>query len=425
MLKKLINWVLYNLRFDIISSNWEPAHIADLDNRNRFIRRVLERTWMPTNAVDSSGNNAGRGLTDETLAHDLPFLLAEKSGITSLDLSNNQLGEATLEKISETILFNKFHSLNFSNNHLDEAAKSHLPHLLQREKLVTLQLKNCNLVEMDIDALIDVLRDNKTLKNLDISENTGTEAQIIEVNRILRRNTDYHHFKNSFQNKNILDLERCTLDKERIENLSFYIEKQKPFFFQKATLKEIKMPSLVADLKDEDFEPLIQALKANNRITSLTMNYTGVSASVEQQIRTQLMLNQARKKLLDKPGGLLSTLLNHYLFQAAIAAQLLTAFIPALPAMYVLIGAMALRFVSQSYFNRKLNNAKTLDFEQPQNKAAIELGKNAAHSWLTYLNPKAYTPLAYLGYTIEREKLSTKYDVQSECFKPLAPKAKI
>ncbi|MFO1258723.1 MAG: hypothetical protein U1E78_10010 [Gammaproteobacteria bacterium] len=427
MLKKiseLCGFLSYSVRFNIISKNWQPAHIADLNNRNRFIRGLLQRTWVPTNVADMSGNNTFKGLNDNTLAYDLPFLLARNSGIQSLDLSKNDLGEATLRRIRQSLPSTKITILKLSGHQFNEAAKSRLPQLIECKNLETLELINCNLEEQDISALITVLNRNTSLRNLNISDNQATEAQLTQINRILSRNNSYHHYQNTFQKENILDLQRCTLDKEQLEDLAFYIQRQKPFFFQSASLKEIKMPMLEADLKDKDFASLIEALKANNRITSLTMCYEGVSDSVEQQIRTQLMLNKARTKILDKPGSLLGNSLN-YLFKSEILVLPLLALVPALPFIPVLLGVIALRFASQAYFSRELNNAKTLDLTQPENTAAIKLGKEAAHSWLAYLNPKAYTPMAYLGYTIERDNLSAKYGVEAECFKPVVSKAKI
>ena len=395
-------------RFNMIHLFWKPA---DHGARPVFLQNLMNRYWSPTALISMTGQNNARGLTDENLAYDLPFLLAENSGTNELDLSHNQLGPRTIANLTANLFRTKITRLNLSNNDFDEAARDDLANLIGLiGNLKHLNLSNCHLSERNIATLIAALNKTTYIITLDVSNNEATPAQIAEINELLRRNTVFNILNNEHRKKDVLDLQRYPLNADALKDLAFYISKRSSFFFfESGGLKEIKAPILTEGLRDADFEVLIEALKKNNRITALTMDFRQLSAETEQRIRTQLMLNKARQKL--DPG----IKIENYARLVFIAVCMIST-IPT--AALLTLGAVIGRFAYNSYFFRQLQQAKSSDFSQPENVRVIERGKHTAHSWLSYMNPRAYTPMAYLGYAIEKENLSTKYDVRAECFKP-------
>lgn len=400
--------IFRRIRFNVIQKTWAPT---DHSAKPIFLQNWIKQYWTPSAAINVTGQNSGRNLVDESFVHDLPFLLAENSGVTELDLSHNRLGLKTITEFEKNLFLTKIKSLNLSHNPLDQAARNRLPRLIR--DLTSLNLSNCNLSEQDITNLITELKDRKNMVALDISNNQATQSQLTELNNLLMRNTIFNNFINKHQKKAVLDLEHYPLDAKGIKDVAFYVSSQVPlFFFESARIKEIKAPILTENLTDEDCKPLIEALKKNNRVTALTMDFRKISAETEQKIRTQLMFNKARQKLSPGVGFL------NYVVMGVVAAFVISAMIPVLSPLLVFVGAMISRLVYNSYFFHKLHQASSSDFSQPENTKVIERGKDAVDSWLAYLNPKTYTPMAYLGYAIEKEKLSTQYDVNTACFKP-------
>ena len=397
-----------HIRFIVIQSAWKPANHSQ---KPIFLQNLINKYWAPSAAINITGQNSDHNLTDESLAYDLPFLLAENSDIRALDLSHNHLRSRTVTDLDEKFFRTKIKSLNLSHNPLDETARNRLPHLIKG--LTSVNLSNCNLSEQNITDLLSALKTTPNIIALDVSGNQATQLQLTEIQRILARNAIYKTFKREHQKKNVLDLERYLLNAEAIKDLAFYISMNTPFFFfESSRVKEIKAPLLTNDLTDEDFEPLIEALKKNNRVTALTMDFRQISPETEQKIRTQLMLNKAIQKMRPNLGLL------DYATTGLTAAAIFTAITPTLPFTLVFFSAIASRLVYNSYFFHQLQKAKYSDFSKPENTQAIKRGKNSTDSWISYLNPRTYTPMAYMGYTIEKENLRTKYDVNTECFKP-------
>jgi hypothetical protein len=400
--------LFYHTRFNFIQTLWKPA-----DHRAKplFLQNFIKKYWAPSAAINQSGQNSARNLTDEILAYDLPFLLAENSGIRDLDLSHNHLGSRTVAVLDKKLFRSKIKSLNLSHNPLDEAARNRLPHLIR--DLTRVNLSNCNLSEQNIKDLLYALTKNPNLIELDVSKNQATQLQLTELNKCITRNVAYNKFKNEFQKKDVLDLERYPLNAEVIKDLAYYISMNAPlFFFSSSFIKEIKAPIVAQGLKDADFEPLIEALKKNNRVTTLTMDFRQLTPETEQKIRTQLMFNKARQKMRSNSGIL------KYLITGFMAASIITAIMPALSFALVFLGAIVSQVIYNIQFFHHLQQAKYSDFSQRENTQVIERGKNSTDTWLSYLNPRTYTPMAYLGYMIEKENLSIKYEVKTECFKP-------
>ena len=61
-------------------------------------------------------------------------------------------------------------------------------------------------------------------------------------------------------------------------------------------------------------------------------------------------------------------------------------------------------FRNDHQWAKNSNNITTLSEQR-----AFELGKRCANEWLVWAHPKSWTPLAYLGYTIEKHKLNEVY----------------
>lgn len=397
----------HTIRFHFIAKTW---NINNIDKYPLYTLLI-----HPTQ--DITGQYDNQKLTDELIRHDLPFLLANNAQITELNLSQNALGIETITHLTNQLPSTKITKIDLSNNPLDEDSRKRLPKLLTYNHIEHLNLRNCQLTEENFNSLIEILKKNTTLKSLIYIDNNATPEQVAEIIVLLKRNNAFHQFHTQFQKEDILDLERCQFDAALIRDLAFYIDNKSKLFTDRLEIKEIKIPNLEKNLTDADLTPLVNALKKNNSIVSLTMDYRKVSAAIEEQIRTQLMLNKARRKLLDKPTGFISQLFN-YTFKALLIAQLVTVVAPVSYFIPILLSAIGLRLLTQHYFSNRLNQAKQRDFSNPVNTTGIERGKQATDSLLAYLNPKCYTPMAYLGYTIERDKLSTKYDVKTECFKP-------
>lgn len=405
---KYLKAIFNEIRFNLIQSMWRPVEHQD---KSTFVQKLINKLWAPSAAINLTGNNSARNLTDESLAYDLPFLLAEESGIHELDFSRNHLGEKTVSVLDEKLFRTEIQSLNLSHNPLNESARNLLPHLIRCLKKIN--LSNCNLSEKNITDLLCALNKNPNIIELDVSGNQATQSQLKEIDKLLKRNRIYNIFESEYRKKDVLDLERYPLNAQGIKDLAFYISTNAPFlFFESARISEIKAPVLVGKFTNAEFEPLIEALKKNNRITALTMDFRALSPEIEQKIRTQLMLNKARKKMRPNPGFL------YYITTGLIVASVLALLVPALSFEFVFLGAIATHLSYNSYFYAQLQKAKSADFSKPENSQAIERGANSTNSWLSYLNPKTYTPMAYLGYMIEKEKLSDKYDVRTPCFKP-------
>jgi hypothetical protein len=397
----------HTIRFHFIANTW---NINNIDKYPLYTLLI-----HPTK--DITGQYDNQKLTDDQIRHDLPFMLANNAQITELNLSQNALGIDTIERLINQLPSTKITKIDISSNPLDDASRNSLPKLLSYNQVQHLNIRNCQLTIYNFNTLIENLKKNTTLKSLIYIDNNATPEQVSEIIVLLKRNNAFHQFHTRFQKEDILDLERCQFDAELIRDLAFYIDNKSKLLTDRSDIKEIKIPNLEKNLTDADLMPLVNALKKNNSIVSLTMDYRKVSAEIEEQIRTQLMLNKARQKLLDKPTDFFSGLFN-YAFKALLTAQLVTIIAPVSYFIPILLSAIGLRLLTQIYFSNRLNQAKQRDFSNPVNTTGIARGKQAADSLLAYLNPKCYTPMAYLGYTIEREKLSTKFDVKTECFQP-------
>jgi len=410
------------IRFNVIQTKWEPA-----DHRAKplFVQNLINKYWSPSPTINITGQNSNLNLTDENLVTDLPFLLAENSGISDLDLSHNQIKLKTVITLEEKLFRTKIKTLNLSQNPLDEAARDQLLLLIQLGPLTALHLSRCNLTEQNIHAIILALRENPYLIALDVSQNHATQAQLDEIAHLLARNQAYDRFKTQHRKKDVLDFTHDPLTTQDIENLAFYISQQTLGFLPELIsgkltfVKEIKAPILAENLRQEDFKPLLEALKKNNHITTLTMDVRPLSAEIEQKMRTQLMLNKARQKMHRH-----AKLIN-YATRGVLAASFLTTLFPTFSFLAAFLGLFITQLAYNTYFFHRLQQAKSYDFTHPENTQAIERGKKATDSWLAYLNPKTYTPMAYLGYTVEKENLSTKYGVTTPCFTPtLRPSAR-
>ena len=122
------------IRFNVIQTVWKPA---DHNAKPIFLQNLIKKYWAPSAALNMTGQNSARNLTDESLAYDLPFLLAESGGICDLDLSHNHLSARTVEDLNKHIFRSKIKSLNLSHNPLDETARNRLPKLIKGRERTT------------------------------------------------------------------------------------------------------------------------------------------------------------------------------------------------------------------------------------------------------------------------------------------------
>jgi len=348
-----------------------------------------------------------RRLTDEELLNDLPFHLAKNGIAQGVDLSNHDMGEKTLRLLTQYLHTTKLQELNLSNTPFDQATANLLPDLIpsfaSHNALKTLKLLNCNLTLENIDKLIIQLKKNRSLIKLEVGDQ-ATPEQTIKIKSLLKFNKFYNLLKTKYCKQNILDLQNIHVDLKNANCLITFIKEQR-------WIKEIKMPNLSIALTEEEYTPLVNAIKQNNLITSLTMDMRNLSKDNKEEIRKHLMLNKAQKKVHPTVN----------ILQGFVMIALFHVAVPFINLGFVFVFFVCAKSLYNFYFTKGLEQAKSANYADPENAQAIERGKNATNSWLSYLNPKSYTPMAYLGYTIEKNHLRTKYGVKTPCFKPISP----
>ena len=107
------------------------------------------------------------GLILASSLHNVPF-------ISSIDLSDNNLTDASIKALFEAIMNNQnIKEIDFSRNDLDQDSSEGLANYLASEKcsLVKLHLRAADIDDSETTLFVDSLMNNSSLEDLDLSNN--------------------------------------------------------------------------------------------------------------------------------------------------------------------------------------------------------------------------------------------------------------
>lgn len=163
---------------------------------------------------------------------------------------------------------------------------------------------------------------------------------------------------------------------------------------------------------------IAKALEKNIYITQFTFNYKNATVEQERKIKWQLILNKAQKRIMasvDKPsktrkifvlvGSTVFTFfqfLKTFSWQAALACTLV----------YQALQQGLTKHIHHSFRSHHLSTKQENSLSSLRKTPSYVLGKRCAHESLIWLHPKAWTPLAYLGHAIEKDKLENHYGLE-------------
>lgn len=223
-----------------------------------------------------------------------------------------------------------------------------------------------------------------------------------------------------YKRKDIIDLEGVEITRPALAALSEFLAKNRSRFWHRIfnthpRIKEIKSTTYSADVRPEDFKPLVEAFKKNTGITSFTTDYTIMSDEDEQVIRLQLMLNKSRLSIMGKKFGLFWDTYYYYSIAWGVAECLVFVF-PTLSIIKLTLIAMPLLFGMNRFLDTQLKAAKQYDFSKKEIIDALKPGQACADGYKAFLMPSSWTPLAYLGYSVESNEYQTRYKITQPCF---------
>eukprot|EP00935_MAST-01C_sp_MAST-1C-sp1_P000444 g444.t1 len=280
------------------------------------IASILDGSGPPLTSLDLSKNTLGdEGLGDlahalaasETLRtvnlrHNLVCdsgiaALAEavKScracGITDLDLAGNSLEDAGANWVAHLIKAEHIalESLDLSANSIGggEGLYQLAEGLLKDTSLVTLKLSGCSLVEDDGELIAEVLKHNKVLAHLDVSNNAIGEPGAAAFGMALPSNTRLQS----------LGLACASLGPSGTAALAAGLRGN-----QGSGLQVLELDS--NDMEDEGADMLKRALKDDRdvaNLTQLTLTRNGISSELLDVIRAQLEDRMDHLGLLPDP----------------------------------------------------------------------------------------------------------------------------
>lgn len=173
--------------------------------------------------------------------------IKKDKSIKILNLSNTMMGKEGVKIISKLLLDNKtLESIDISSNDLGlEGIKSISEVLKNNSTIKTLNVSNNHLYLEGIRFLSESLRSNNTITDLNISYNNIGEEGMKNISRLLKNNRNFHKIDISSNNLGLKYI--CS-------------------FIRKNNV----ISHIAIDLRDYERHDLIEALKFNNSIVSIS-----------------------------------------------------------------------------------------------------------------------------------------------------------
>jgi hypothetical protein len=173
-------------------------------------------------------------------------------------------------------------------------------------------------------------------------------------------------------------------------------------------------------IKAATFKKMLAALEKNIHITHFLI-HKKPSAALYNQIKAQLVLNRAQEYVMssvNKASPVLKillfvvsvivtfkNLLKSVSWPAALAGTLIY------QGLYQGLYEGGRALLHRWYRNDHLFAKSSANIKSLPKQRSYQLGQRCAKEWLVWVNPRSWTPLAYLGHTIEKRKLHEAYGV--------------
>ena len=154
------------------------------------------------------------------------ILLFNSSALTSLDLSNNELGDDSAQPIFESLQVNRYlKNLKLDNNQITDSKIKLLSETLEKNKtLVFLSLRDNFISDLSANFLCDALFKNNTLLNLKLGLKINQNGELFNLLSVLQNDNSNFLFSKVKELAN-----KSTISTENQSKLNFLLQSNHPW----------------------------------------------------------------------------------------------------------------------------------------------------------------------------------------------------